>query len=141
MSAGHFRTRFWRVGLAGAVFAAALSIAHANPSRAPHRVEARPVAYGAALASPAESAHLFDAKYRLAARPAMQYVGVQYAGAITQVSAETRGVPHPPSNGQSMHTGSIRDDVARYNEERVSRQITRPPVDSGRQQGSSQYRN
>ncbi|MFC0571701.1 hypothetical protein [Paraburkholderia solisilvae] len=74
-------------------------------------------------------------------RAGVQRVGVQYAGAITPVSTDTRVTPRPPANSQTLHTGSIRDDVARYNEERVSRQIVRPPVDSGRQQGASPYRN
>ncbi|MFC0399614.1 hypothetical protein [Paraburkholderia rhizosphaerae] len=83
----------------------------------------------------------FDGADRTESRPGMQVAGVQYAGAITQVSTETRSAARPPSNTQTMHTGSIRDDVARYNEERVSRQIARPPVDGGRPQGSSPYRN
>ncbi|MEI5997175.1 hypothetical protein H3V53_08155 [Paraburkholderia bengalensis] len=75
-------------------------------------------------------------------RPAAQYVGTQYAGAITPISTDTRNVPRPPANAQSAHVGSIRDDVARYNEERgASRQIPRPPGDSPRVPSVSPYRN
>ncbi|MEM5386876.1 hypothetical protein VSR68_25255 [Paraburkholderia phymatum] len=74
-------------------------------------------------------------------RPSAQYVGTQYAGAITPISTESRPAPRPPANAQSAHVGSIRDDVARYNEERgVSRQIPRPPADS-RIPAPSPYRN
>jgi hypothetical protein len=45
--------------------------------------------------------------------------GMQYAGAITPVSAEARTVPRPPANAP-VRAGSIRADVARYNEERGS---------------------
>src|SRR5215471_7169893 len=130
VSAGYSRTKYW---LAGAIFAAAASFAHANPmvvSRhaAPYSADASYRAYDATLVTAPHTA-AFDGAYRVETRPAVQYAGVQYAGAITQVSTETRGAPHPPSNTQTMHTGSIRDDVARYNEERVSRQIARPPVE------------
>ncbi|ACC69346.1 hypothetical protein PPMP20_08575 [Paraburkholderia phymatum] len=75
-------------------------------------------------------------------RPAAQYVGTQYAGAITPVSTDSRNAPRPPSNAQSAHVGSIRDDVTRYNEERgASRQIPRPPGDTSRIPPSSPYRN
>ncbi|SIT39972.1 conserved exported hypothetical protein [Paraburkholderia piptadeniae] len=74
-------------------------------------------------------------------RPSAQYVGTQYAGAITPISTDSRPAPRPPANAQSAHVGSIRDDVARYNEERgVSRQIPRPPADS-RIPAPSPYRN
>jgi hypothetical protein len=75
-------------------------------------------------------------------RPAAQYVGTQYAGAITPVSTDSRNAPRPPANAQSAHVGSIRDDVTRYNEERgASRQIPRPPGDSSRMPSASPYRN
>jgi hypothetical protein len=75
-------------------------------------------------------------------RPAAQYVGTQYAGAITPVSTDSHNAPRPPSNAQSSHVGSIRDDVTRYNEERgASRPIPRPPGDSSRIPSPSPYRN
>ncbi|WP_052409396.1 hypothetical protein [Paraburkholderia oxyphila] len=40
-----------------------------------------------------------------------------YHGPIQPVSAETRQVPHPPADSP-VRAGSIREDVARYNEER-----------------------
>jgi hypothetical protein len=138
VSAGIFRTK---VGLVGAILVAAVSFAHATQSQGPHRADGAVRAYNLTLAVVPENTHLFDTRYRVPSRPAMQYAGVQYAGAITQVSTETHGAPRPQSNGQSLHTGSIRDDVARYNEERVSRQIARPPGEAGRQQGGSPYRN
>ncbi|HEY2022272.1 hypothetical protein [Paraburkholderia sp.] len=65
---------------------------------------------------------------------------MQYAGAITPVSAESRPVPHPPSN-MPMRNGSIRADVARYNEERgAGRSLPRPADDSRPPEGSP-YRN
>jgi hypothetical protein len=81
----------------------------------------------------------FDDAYRN--RPSAQYVGTQYAGAITPVSTDSRAAPRPPANAQAAHVGSIRDDVTRYNEERgASRQIPRPPSDS-RIPAPSPYRN
>ncbi|WP_109482845.1 hypothetical protein [Paraburkholderia sp. C35] len=75
-------------------------------------------------------------------RPSAQYVGTQYAGAITPVSTDSRNTPRPPSSAQSAHVGSIRDDVTRYNEERgASRQIPHPPGDSSRLPSASPYRN
>lgn len=40
-----------------------------------------------------------------------------YHGPIQPVSAESRQVPHPPADSP-VRAGSIREDVARYNEER-----------------------
>lgn len=66
----------------------------------------------------------------------------QYAGAITPVSAETRSVPHPPEDESLVRAGSIRADVARYNEERgASRPPPRPPEYMSRPPGPSPYRN
>lgn len=74
-------------------------------------------------------------------RPSAQFPGIQYAGAITPVSTDSHTAPRPPANAQSAHVGSIRDDVARYNEERgASRTIPRPPGDS-RVPAPSPYRN
>jgi hypothetical protein len=65
----------------------------------------------------------------------------QYAGAITPVSAETRPVPRQSGNSTMVRAGSIREDVARYNEERgFSRPPPRPPEDLSRP-GASPYRN
>ncbi|WP_035470529.1 MULTISPECIES: hypothetical protein [Paraburkholderia] len=63
-----------------------------------------------------------------------------YAGAITPVSAESRPVPHPPSN-MPIRNGSIRADVARYNEERGAARPMQRPADDPRQPGGSPYRN
>ena len=68
--------------------------------------------------------------------------GFQYAGAITQVSAETRSVPRPPEDETLVRAGSIRADVARYNEERgTSRPVPHPPDYMSRPPGPSPYRN
>ncbi|WP_322031851.1 peptide-binding protein [Paraburkholderia sp. J76] len=57
---------------------------------------------------------------------------------ITPVSAETRQVPHPPADSP-VRAGSIREDVARYNEERGGTfrpfprnggEVPRPPMPS-----------
>ncbi|WP_408354532.1 MULTISPECIES: hypothetical protein [unclassified Paraburkholderia] len=65
---------------------------------------------------------------------------MQYAGAITPVSAESRPVPRPPPNGP-VRSGSIRADVARYNEERGSARAMQRPADDPRQPEGSPYRN
>ncbi|WP_144144034.1 hypothetical protein [Paraburkholderia sp. BCC1884] len=66
--------------------------------------------------------------------------GMQYAGAITPVSAESRSVPRPPPSAP-VRTGSIRADVARYNEERGSGRAMQRQVDDPRQPEGNPYRN
>lgn len=64
-----------------------------------------------------------------------------YSGGITPVSTEARQVPHPPADSP-VRAGSIREDVARYNEERAAfRPYTRGGGDSGRPPMPSPYRN
>ena len=58
----------------------------------------------------------------------------------TRVSAESRAVPRPPPNAP-VRTGSIRADVARYNEERGASRAMQRPGDDPRQQEGSPYRN
>jgi hypothetical protein len=65
---------------------------------------------------------------------------MQYAGAITPVSAESRTVPRPPPNAP-VRSGSIRADVARYNEERGSARAMQRPADDPRPPEGSPYRN
>ncbi|MGF6570287.1 hypothetical protein ABH945_002398 [Paraburkholderia sp. GAS333] len=65
---------------------------------------------------------------------------MQYAGALTQVSAESRSVPRPPPNAP-MRSGSIRADVARYNEERGASRVMQRQSDDPRQPEGSPYRN
>ncbi|MFM0241176.1 hypothetical protein [Paraburkholderia phytofirmans] len=65
---------------------------------------------------------------------------MQYAGAITPVSAESRTVPRPPANAP-VRTGSIRADIARYNEERGSQRAMQRQSDDPRQSEGSPYRN
>ncbi|MFL9908443.1 hypothetical protein [Paraburkholderia sp. RL17-337-BIB-A] len=66
--------------------------------------------------------------------------GMQYAGAITPVSAESRSVPRPPANAP-VRAGSIRADVARYNEERGASRAMQRQGDDPRQPEGSPYRN
>ncbi|MGF6901996.1 hypothetical protein [Paraburkholderia sp. GAS348] len=65
---------------------------------------------------------------------------MQYAGAITPVSAESRAVPRPPPNAP-VRAGSIRADVARYNEERGASRAMQRQGDDPRQPEGSPYRN
>lgn len=77
---------------------------------------------------------------------APHYGGASYGGfgagggyrgnPITPVSAETHQVPHPPADSP-VRAGSIREDVARYNEERAAFRpmqrggdVPRPPMPS-----------
>jgi hypothetical protein len=66
--------------------------------------------------------------------------GMQYAGAITPVSAESRTVPRPPPSAP-VRAGSIRADIARYNEERGTSRAMQRQGDDPRQQEGSPYRN
>ncbi len=68
--------------------------------------------------------------------------GVRYAGAITPVSTEGRAAARPPANAPIVRSGSIRADVARYNEERGAvRPVPHPPDDVPRPPAPSPYRN
>jgi len=66
------------------------------------------------------------------------YRGDPRRNPITPVSAESRPVPHPPADSP-VRAGSIREDVARYNEERGGTfrpfqrnggEVPRPPMPS-----------
>ena len=72
--------------------------------------------------------------------PGDSRAGMHYAGAITPVSAESRGVPRPPANAP-VRAGSIRADVARYNEERGSGRGMPRQGEDQRQPEGSPYRN
>ncbi|OLL33509.1 hypothetical protein BTH42_01315 [Burkholderia sp. SRS-W-2-2016] len=65
---------------------------------------------------------------------------IPYPGVITPVSAETRPVPRSQQN-VPMRNGSIRADVARYNEERGPGRAFPRPNDDPRQPEGSPYRN
>jgi len=73
--------------------------------------------------------------------PGNERGGMQYAGAITPVSAESRAVPRPPANAPIRASGSIRADVARYNEERGSSRAMPRQSDDPRQPEGAPYRN
>ncbi|WMY07982.1 hypothetical protein [Paraburkholderia phenoliruptrix] len=66
--------------------------------------------------------------------------GIPYRGIITQVSAESRPGQRPQSNAP-VRSGSIRADVARYNEERSSLRTMQRQADDGRPPEGSPYRN
>ncbi|PMS31445.1 hypothetical protein [Paraburkholderia rhynchosiae] len=63
-----------------------------------------------------------------------------YAGALTPVSAESRPGPRPQGNAP-VRSGSIRADVARYNEERGSMRAIQRQGDDARPPEGSPYRN
>jgi hypothetical protein len=64
-----------------------------------------------------------------------------YSGGITPISAEARAVPRRPADS-SIRAGSIREDVARYNEERAAfRPFARGSADGPRPPMPSPYRN
>lgn len=66
--------------------------------------------------------------------------GIPYPGVITPVSAESRPGQRPQSNAP-VRSGSIRADVARYNEERSSIRAIQRQADDGRPPEGSPYRN
>jgi hypothetical protein len=66
---------------------------------------------------------------------------LQYAGAITPVSAESRAVPRPPVDAPVVRAGSIRADIARYNEERGSSRAMPRQANDNRPPEASPYRN
>ncbi|WOD18175.1 hypothetical protein [Paraburkholderia kirstenboschensis] len=66
--------------------------------------------------------------------------GIPYVGVIQPVSAETRPGQRPQSNAP-VRSGSIRADVARYNEERGSLRAVQRQGDDSRPPESSPYRN
>ncbi|WP_313955576.1 hypothetical protein [Paraburkholderia sp. BCC1886] len=66
--------------------------------------------------------------------------GMQFAGAITPVSTESRSVPRPPPNAP-VRTGSIRADVARYNEERGAPRMMQRQAGDSRPAEDFPYRN
>jgi len=75
--------------------------------------------YRMRVASPERQARPFN-RYDVAAQAVYPPRGgpTWYSGGITPVSAQARPAPHPPSADTPVRAGSIREDVARYNEER-----------------------
>ncbi|MCC8401844.1 hypothetical protein LJ655_08055 [Paraburkholderia sp. MMS20-SJTN17] len=75
-------------------------------------------------------------------RSGMRRVGdpFGFAGMVRPVSTESRPVPHPPPN-MPVRSGSIRADVARYNEERGAGRPMQRPADDPRPPEGSPYRN
>lgn len=63
-----------------------------------------------------------------------------YAGRLTPVSAESRTAPRQSANAP-LRSGSIRADVARYNEERGSTRTMQRQSDDPRPPDGSPYRN
>jgi hypothetical protein len=169
VDAGLVKTRRW---VLGAVLTALCSLAYARMPQAPHgggggggfhpgiqhdvrnaRAErGRPEDRGVRVAHGADGARGgYNVPQRVAGGAggyrgnsrADPRNGFQYAGSITPVSAQTRAVPRPPEDESMVRAGSIRADVARYNEERgASRPVPRPPDQyMERPPGPSPYRN
>jgi hypothetical protein len=147
--------------MAGALLAAAVAFAHARPEGGgpPHGSHAFGGGFGARIAAaprgggreggaprahPGRSGNRGVAPLRVAG-PDVYRPGnggnVPYPGAITPISTEARPVPHPPANSP-VRAGSIREDVARYNEERSTyRPLPRQAEEGPRQPMPSPYRN
>lgn len=152
--------------MAGALLAAAVAFAHARPEGGgpPHgshgfqgggfsaRIAAAPHGGGregrqgrAARAHAGRYGNPGGTPLRVAAGPDVYRPGnggnAPYPGAITPISTEARPVPHPPANSP-VRAGSIREDVARYNEERSTyRPLPRQAEEGLRQPMPSPYRN
>jgi hypothetical protein len=74
-------------------------------------------------------------------RQSLHYTPVSAKDGLTPVSAEVRTVPHADQAAPFRGAGSIRADIARYNEERS---LPRPPgrqSDDGRSATNANYRN
>ncbi len=191
MRAGLLRIGQWTLG---AVLAALVALAHAQPSFAPHgggggfhggggfghapmMREASPMHWGGGghfgggmAAAGGRERHNGAAPMRIADQGGWRERGAQGGarqserretpgfsnnpygngfgngfnggrGPIQPVSAEARQVPHPPADSP-VRAGSIREDVARYNEERAAfRPFQRGGGDVPRPPMPSPYRN
>jgi len=69
------------------------------------------------------------------------YQRVAAGSGLTAVSAEVRGVPRAEQGGQLRGGGSIRADIARYNEERSTPRASSRQTDDPRSAANSTYRN
>ncbi|HTH62420.1 MAG TPA: hypothetical protein VL689_20000 [Paraburkholderia sp.] len=156
--------------LVGAALATAVGVAHAQRWIGPsggfaqtavaHGMAGGGPRFGVLRASPGAGLRGYPLRVQEPsryARPARYEAAPQYAGdaspdetrgfdaryneGITPVSAETRPMPRPPADSQ-MRAGSIREDVARYNEERAAfRPYARGNGDTQRPPMPSPYRN
>lgn len=101
--------------------------------------------YGAAHGGEARPGANAYGQQRWGLRPTPSYGRYAAQGSpYRPISAEARGVPHPPDGTVPMRAGSIRADVTRYNEERGGRPMPPPRTqeDAGRPPFfSSFYRN
>jgi hypothetical protein len=77
---------------------------------------------------------------RGAAQP-FRYQRVAAGSGLTPISAEVRGGPRAEQGAQLRTGGSIRADIARYNEERSSPRPSGRQVDDPRSPANSAYRN
>jgi hypothetical protein len=159
MDAGLVRIGRWLLGagLAMAVLCAHAQRLHAPSGYVPHATMSRAIYSGGgrfdglranfggegwrAYAAPmhVQGPSRFDASPSPLRRVDARDVG--YVGAITPVSAQTRPAQHPPADSP-VRAGSIREDVARYNEERAAfRPFARDNADVPRPPMPSPYRN
>lgn len=160
MHAGLVRIGRWLVGagLATAVVLAHAQRLHAPSGGFPHATMSRAMIYGGAghfdgLRANVGGSRDYPMRAEWPAREALpgRYYGASpygirrlqagYGGGITLISAEARPVPHPPADSP-IRAGSIREDVARYNEERAAfRPFARGSADGPRPPMPSPYRN
>ncbi len=144
--------------VAGALCAAVLSFAHAQPPRAAYGGGHEGGGFRAFAAQPRGAPRAYAAQHRgagpgrgprvAAGAGWMQAPGggrtgaVPFGGQIRTVSEETRPFQQQDSSPPYVRAGSIRADVTRYNEERdSSRIVPRPPGDVPRPPPPSPYRN
>ena len=125
----------------GAAAAAVGSARSANAERGAHLPQGNPNFAGASYGN---GFGVYNPGMRRVAGPSGYAAdgrgGMQYAGAITPVSAESRTVPRPPATAP-VRAGSIRADVARYNEERGAPRGMPRQADDPRPPEGSPYRN
>jgi hypothetical protein len=76
-----------------------------------------------------------------ASRQSLHYTPVSSKDGLTPVSAEVRPVPHADTAVQFRGAGSIRADIARYNEERSVPRPQGRQADDGRSSVNGNFRN
>ncbi|MDR5770269.1 MULTISPECIES: hypothetical protein [unclassified Caballeronia] len=74
-------------------------------------------------------------------RQSLHHTPVAAKDGLTPVSAEVRPVPRAEQAASLRGAGSIRADIARYNEERSLPRQPGRPVDDGRTSGNANFRN
>lgn len=139
---------------AAALCAVSVSIAYARPPQGPRAAQAhyaaRPVAHSfwrapapAVIAAPRPARRTFD----VTTNP-YQHGGPRIAPSIAAATTPFRPVSDEArtfareGGAAYLRAGSIRADIARYNEERGTNHVPHPPAPGSRQpQGVADYRN